>query len=849
MTDPIVLRLATRRSQLALTQSRWVVRQLEQARPDVRVELVEVVTTGDRVQDRLLREVGGKQLFVKEIEEALLEGRADLAVHSLKDVPTELPSGLTLLAIPAREDARDVLIARTPLVRFEELPQGARVGTASLRRQAFLLRARPDLQIQPLRGNVDTRIRKLREGNELDAIVLAEAGLRRTGRVDVERLLLDPRHFVPAVGQGALALEAVAARPDLGWIVAALDDPLTRLAVEAERAFLAHLGGGCSVPIAAHALWVRRGLALTGCVADESGDVIQLEAQIEVELDDPAAPEAVARAGRRLAERVLLAGGAAVVERMHEASGLVDPALADTQTQAPELVLPPPRRGTVYLVGAGPGELGLITVRGKGLLETADAVVYDFLANDDLLSPLRPEAERHFVGKRPGQHTLTQDEIGALLVELARAHDVVVRLKGGDPFIFGRGGEEAAALAAAGVPFEVVPGITSAIAAPAYAGVPLTHRGVAGSVVFVTGHGAGAGAPEPDWQAVAGIDTIVILMGARRLAENMKALAMGGRDLDDPVLIVEWASFPRQRSVLATVGTAAAAMARAGLEAPAVVVVGPVAKLHEQLEWYGRRPLFGKRVLVTRSKGQASSLSTRLFQAGAVPVELPALEICAVDGDEQRRLDEALLSLATYDWVVFTSHNGVLHTFERLHHLQLDARALAGCALAVIGSATADVLRRHGLSADLVPDRFDAEGLVQALAPHVDDSTSVLILRAREAREELTSGLRARGAYVDDVPAYYSREPVDLAQRLDEVLAHRLDLITLASTKTAENLTRAAGTHLDTLLQVPVACIGPVTRRAAERLGFEVVVQAHPYTLDALLDGIAEWAALDGEGG
>jgi len=841
-----VLRIATRRSQLALTQSGQIADRLRAARPGARVELVEVVTSGDRIQDRALREIGGKALFTKEIEEALLDGRADIAIHSLKDLPTELPPGLELLVVPVRENPRDALVCNEPWDSLESLPQGARVGTGSLRRGGLLLRARPDLEIVALRGNVDTRLRKLRESGEMDAIVLAEAGMRRLG-LDVKRSLLDPETFVPAACQGALGIEAAVNRPEIAWVKEVLAHEPTRLAAEAERAYLAEVEGSCKVPVAAHASWADGQLSMTACVTSEEGDVVQVTLP----------PTAVGNAelarevGREAARRVRLAGGEAIIARytdpptplgVHGGDPLVELGAGSStalgMTAEPSLTHSP----TVYLVGAGPGDSGLITVRGKTLLEQAGAVVYDSLANHDLLTSIHTDAERHFVGKRAGRHSATQDEICALLVDLAGRHETVVRLKGGDPFLFGRGGEEAEALADAGVHFELVPGVTAGIAAAAYAGVPLSHRDLASSVTFLTGHTVAEGRPRVDWESVAKQDTVVLYMSVARAAENFSALLAAGRPGDDPVVAVEWASFPRQRILRTTLADAAETMTAAAWEAPSVIVVGAVAGLHDKLAWFERNPLYGRRVLVTRSAGQASRLSLLLYQAGATPVEVPALEICPVEGDERERLHRSLRDLASYQWVVFTSPNGVRHAFEACLELGLDARAFAGCTLATIGTVTGRTLRECGLSTDLVPKRFDAEGLLEAMPIESMDGARVLVLRAREARPVVIEGLRSRGAQVDDVATYYTCTPDDLEARLSEALDERLDLLTFASSKTVRNLVDAAGERAAELLAVPAACIGPICRRSATRLGFDVVVQPPVYTIDALIDSIRLWA-------
>lgn len=503
--------------------------------------------------------------------------------------------------------------------------------------------------------------------------------------------------------------------------------------------------------------------------------------------------------------------------------------------------------GTVFLVGAGPGDVGLITVRGKRLLESADAIVYDNLANDDLMSALSVTAERYYVGKKAGGHTLPQAEISKLLADLAAVHQTVVRLKGGDPYIFGRGGEEAELLASSGIPFEIVPGVTSAQGAAVYAGVPLTHRKYASSVAFLTGHASRTADSLPiDWGAAARLDTLVIYMGVSALSENMDALLDAGRRPDDEVIAVEWATYPRQRVLKSTISKAARDFANSHLETPAVLIIGRVCALSDDIDWFKRRPLFGKRILVTRAQGQASRLSLLLFQSGATPVEVPAIEIRPVDGDERLALERALSGLSSYQWVVFTSPNGVKHTFRCLSEIGGDSRAFGGVKLAAIGTNTAAALATYGLKPDLLPDRFQAEGLLDALRPKLSPGDHVAILRAREARATLVVGLREAGITVSDIPTYFSRAPDGLEQQISDLLNEGVDLLTFASPSAVKNLVAAAGSLADRLTSVPVAAIGPITRKSAVNHGFNVVVQPERFLVSTLVEAIAEWAEQEG---
>jgi len=474
---------------------------------------------------------------------------------------------------------------------------------------------------------------------------------------------------------------------------------------------------------------------------------------------------------------------------------------------------------TVYLVGAGPGDPGLLTVRGAELLGRADVVVYDRLSVASLLELAPRGAELVSVGKAPGSGP-TQEEINALLVDRGRRHRTVVRLKGGDPFVFARGGEEAAALRDAGVPFEVVPGVTSAIAAPAYAGIPVTLRHSSTSFTVITGHEEpGAGDGTVDWEAAARLGgTIVVLMGVARIGAIARRLLDGGLAPDTPAAAVTWGTRPEQATVRATLAT----IAEQPVRSPAVYVIGRVAA--EDLRWFEDRPLFGMRVVVTRTRAQASQLSARLRELGAEPVELPAIRIDDVDPGP---LDAALARLAAgmFDWLVLTSPNGVERAFARLP----DVRAVRA-KVAAIGPGTADALARHRVVADLVPDRFVAEGLLERFP---DGPGSVLLCRAQVARDVLPDGLAERGWDVTVVDAYRTvaaePDPEALAR------AASADAITFTSSSTVERYLEVAGR--DAVPPV-VACIGPVTAATARAHGLAVDVEAPVHTIDGLVDAL-----------
>ncbi|GAC1514819.1 MAG: uroporphyrinogen-III C-methyltransferase [Gemmatimonadaceae bacterium] len=496
------------------------------------------------------------------------------------------------------------------------------------------------------------------------------------------------------------------------------------------------------------------------------------------------------------------------------------------------------RAGAVYLVGAGPGDPGLLTVRGRELLDACDAIVHDALANPVLLERPTdgPGPELHDVGKRGGKgDSATQDDINALLVRLAGEGKRVVRLKGGDPFVFGRGSEEALALTAAGIAFEVVPGVTAGIAAPAYAGIPVTHRGAATSVTFVTGHEDPAkGEATIDWNALArGGGTIVLYMGVRTLPRIAAQLIAGGRSPDTPAAAVEWGTYPRQRTVAATLATLADRANAAGVTAPVITVIGSVVRLREQIAWFDRRPLFGARILVTRAKAQAASLSAELRGRGAEVIESPATRIVPVNDGA---LDLAIGNLPRYQWVVFTSQNAVAVFFRSLTAAGRDARALGGARLAVIGSGTAAALANHGLAADVIPSRFVAEGVLDAMGSRSDVHDSrVLYVTAAGSRDVLPTGLRTLGATVDVVVAYRAESTEAEREAVRDVLVRGdVDLVTFASGSAVNAFVAAVGA--DAARAAPCVSIGPITSDVARAAGLIVAAESREATIPALAD-------------
>jgi len=498
--------------------------------------------------------------------------------------------------------------------------------------------------------------------------------------------------------------------------------------------------------------------------------------------------------------------------------------------------------GVVYLVGAGPGDPGLLTVRAQQLLATCDAIAADALANPEIIEAARadnPGVEVHDVGKRGGSgESARQEAINDLLVQLGRDGKRVVRLKGGDPLVFGRGSEEALALAEAGVQFEIVPGVTAGVAAAAYAGIPVTHRGVATSVTFVTGHEDPAKAEtQTDWAALARAGgTIVLYMGVKTLPRIAAALVAGGMSPDTPAAAVQWGTYPRQRTVVGTVTTLADAVEREGLGAPVITVIGTVVGLRDEISWYDRKPLFGKRVVVTRASAQAGSLRAALASLGAEVLELPALRVVPLDPEALR---EALDRIAEYDWVVFTSQNAVAFLWQSLRVAGRDARWLAGRKIACVGPATSDALLARGLDADVVPGRFVAEGVLEALDERADvKGCRVLYVAAEGARDVLPEGLADRGCTVDVVPVYRTASDGAGSGALRDALSSgRVDAVTFASASAVRGFVEAVGAEL--ARRAPAVSIGPTTSDALRAAGITPASEASESTIDALADATA----------
>ncbi len=744
------LRIGTRGSSLALAQASQVEQALRAAWPGLETELVILRTKGDQVQDRPLSQVGQKGVFVSEFETALLEGRIDLAVHSGKDLPARLADGLDILAVLPRADARDVLVLPrrgawendgcedAALQAFAALPEGAVIGTGSLRRQLYGKRLCPQASFRLIRGNVDSRLKKLESGG-YDGIILAKAGLDRLGITERERerflfLPIPECRFLPAACQGIIAVEG-RCQDDFLRLAAAVDDRLTRIAFETERRALFNFGADCSAPAAAYCRILKPDGA-DGQAQKACGLWVELSVMYAGREQSGTAPET---------QRLALADS--LCRKVREASG-------QGEREA----------GKVWLVGAGCGGPELITVKGLSLVKSCDVLLYDSLSAKELLDRARPDCERIDVGKWYGGRAASQEEINRLLIQKAQEGKTVVRLKGGDPYVFGRGGEEMLALLEAGIACEEVPGISSAFAAPAAAGIPVTHRGLSRSVTVLTASSLTEGAEQltgADYEALARLSgTLVILMGMHHLKELTDRLIGAGMSPFRPAAVVMEGATKRQRWVRAPLERLAEEAVRAGLKAPSVIVIGETASLHLAPMSFSETdalpqgasepqacgPLSGARVAVTGTDGFAARLSVALRKQGAETVDLSFLETVPTE--------QPLPEISGFSWLVFTSPNGVRLFQKKMRQERRDLRGLAGKKIAVIGPGTGEALEESGLFYDLMPQIHDAAHLGAALAERMEGKERALLLRSELGSPALTRELSAAGREYQDFPLY-----------------------------------------------------------------------------------------------
>lgn len=801
-----MIRIGTRKSKLALIQTELVKAQILKYFPNEKIEIVHVVTHGDKVLDKPLGEIGGKGVFTKEIEEKLLDKTIDIAVHSAKDVPMELVDGLCLGAVLLRDDNRDVILKRK---ETKKIGAGSIIGTSSLRREIQIKQIYPDVTIKSLRGNVGTRIDKLKSG-EYDAIILAAAGLKRLGLdndKELDYIYPDEEKFISAAGQGILAIEC--RNGDLKDVMAALDDRKARICLEAEREFLKCLDGSCNAPCGAHCTVDEHGFNFRGMFAYDGKT--PKYAVINEKTDEQ---------WEKISEPVN-ADNTDLKFAISLAKRLVD-------------VLKSGNKGMVSLVGAGPGKRDYLSIEALRCIKKADVIVYDALISPSILNETKMDAELIYVGKRADTIYKKQPEINELLVNLALSGKYVVRLKGGDPFIFGRGGEEALALKKAGIRYEIVSGISSSYSVPASAGIPVTHRGAASSVHIITGHEHPAKPSEAlDFSVIAKEEgTLVFLMGLRSLGNICEKLIKNGKNEETPVAVISKGMTAKQRTVYGNLLTIKDEVRKNNIEAPAIIVVGDVVGVGKQIcEWQSKnekKVLSGKRILVTGSRNMADSLEKEFEQYGGETIAISLVETIPDYSD----CDDIFNNLEKYSWFIFTSANGVNIFFDRLRNLRVDIRKLANARFAVVGTSTKKALEKYGLYADFIPSKFTSKILAEELSKELTDKDKILIVRGKQGKNFIEDKFSEMSVEFDKICIY---ETIQDERRADEVkrICPDVDYIVVTSGSGARALRDMAGCEHDNIV-----AIGPVTKRDCEEAGLRVKLVAEEFDARGIVDVI-----------
>lgn len=773
-------KIGTRGSKLALAQTGMVKERLECAYPDDTFEIVVIRTKGDKIQNVALDKIGDKGLFVKEIEQKLLDGEIDLAVHSMKDMPGENTPGLCFADAWACEDARDALILRV-VSSIEELPKGAVIGTGSKRRAFQMKRLRPDVRCTGIRGNVDTRLRKM-EDEKMDGIIMAAAGLKRLGLEEKISHIFSPDEMVPASAQGILAIQCREDDHGLQEKLNALSDPHARLRSSLERGFQRAMGGTCHIPVGSYCECTGEEIVFHCVYGEEDGSSLKC----------------LHLRGTMSDQESLLA----------EAVELMKCSV-----------------GTVYLVGGGPGSVDLLTLRGKELLEQADCIVYDRLLEDAMLDFAPEGCERIYVGKASGNHTMKQDDINRLLVEKAKQHRTVVRLKGGDLYVFGRGGEEALFLREHGVPFEIVPGITSSVAGPAYAGIPITHRGIARGFRVVTAHDKDSELADIDFQSMAaGDETCVFLMGLSKAGEIADKLREAGKPETTPAAVISHATWATQKALYGTLADIKEKLDACPLPSPAIIVVGETAGLHDRLDFLEEKALRGCSVLLPRP-GDRSELAEKLRKKGARVTELKTGDIVY----HTERMEDIVYS--DYEYLVCTSRHGAEAVLRNIREAKRDIRELAGVKIFCVGSATARVFEDHLIRIENLPEHYDGKSLAELLKGILTGEERILFVSGEMYNRELYDVL-AHGGALRHV-AVYENQVCD-AKKPEALEEYDYVLFTCSSAA------QACRDWLKPGQGPEVLSIGSVTAQTLAEMGFEDVRTARRATFDGCVQLLEE---------
>lgn len=799
-----MIRIGTRKSKLALIQTELVKAQILKYFPDEKIEIVHVVTHGDKVLDKPLGEIGGKGVFTKEIEDKLLDKTIDIAVHSAKDVPMELAKGLSIGAVLLRDDYRDVIIKKK---ETGLLGAGSIVGTSSLRRELQIKHIYPGVVVKSLRGNVGTRIDKLKSG-EYDAIILAAAGIKRLGLDnddELEYIYPDEEKFVSAAGQGLLAIEC--RNGDLKEVMTALDDMKARFCLEAEREFLRCLGGSCNAPCGAHCTVKDKEVEFRGMYAADGKNP-----KYAVIHGMPDKSDVINGEYYKDEEYVKIL-----------AKNLVNHLLVNDIKK-------------VSLVGAGPGKRDYLSIEALKCVRSADVIVYDALISPSILNEAKMDAELIYVGKRADTIYKKQPEINKLLIELALSGKYVVRLKGGDPFIFGRGGEEALALGEAGIRYEIVSGISSSYSVPESVGIPVTHRGCASSVHIITGHEHPAKNSEAlDFSVIAKEEgTLVFLMGLRSLGEICNKLIKNGKPEGTPVAVISKGMTAKQRTVTGNLLTIEEEVKKNNIEAPAIIVAGDVVKVGKQINaWQDendKKILNGKRILVTGSRNMAAYLEEEFEKYGSETISISLVETIPDYSD----CDDRLYDIEKYSWLIFTSANGVNIFFDRIKELKIDFRKFANIKFAVVGTSTMKALEKYGFYADFIPSKFTSKTLSDEISEILTDKEKILIVRGKQGKNFIEEKFTALSFDFDKICIY---ETIQDDRRADEVrrVCTDVDYIVVTSGSGARALKNMAGTKHENIV-----AIGPVTEKDCEQEGLSVKLVAKEFDAKGIVDVIVK---------
>ena len=800
------IRVGTRESQLALLQTDLVVQKLREAYKDLTIEVIPMSTKGDQILDRSLASFGGKGVFTKELEVALLNHTIDFAVHSAKDMPMEFPQGLTMGAVLEREEPSDILLTMDG-IDIREMKAGSIIGTSSLRRELQIKQLNPNVIVKVLRGNVLTRLSKLEQG-QYNGIILAAAGLKRLGiegypstKYHMQPLLSNT--FLPAPGQGILGIECREDDEEIKEILRKIHSYEGEAMLMAERMYLQQLHGGCNAPAGGYCRYEDGFLVMEGMYAKDG--IHPKYERIVAKLPE----EFVGRDEIAFEQIVPLAKelGVALAKKIHT--------------------------GKVYLIGAGPGDEKLLTIRAKELIQKADVVVYDSLISKSLLQDTKKDCEWIYAGKRSNNHHLSQEETNQVLWKKAKEGKMVVRLKGGDPFIFGRGAEEALELREHGIDFEIVPGISSCYSVPAYAGIPVTDRRFASSFHVITGHEQEREDGERlDYEILAKEEgTLVFLMGVKQMEKICARLIQFGKDPKTETAIISQGTTRRQEVFVGTLETLPKLVQEKKIPTPAIFVVGKVVTFTKSLKWFEGNTHFKKRVLLTGTDTWIQSAKEKVEQFGAHPIPFSLIRVEPEEEEQIQRLFEERLD--TFDWIVFTSRNGVRIFFEQWKKQKKDMRTLAKHKFAVIGKGTENELEKYGIYADFIPEKFSSEDMAKEWIPSLSQEERVLFMRAKEGNQQLGHYFQEAGICYEDFSLYHIVPEEKKKEELNRLMKE-VDFVVLASGSVAKAMADMLEQPLEKTYEV--LSIGPVTTKVANEVGLRVDQTAKEYSMEGILE-------------